>query len=307
MRAHRPRMMAQRAARACSAAGAARAAGSPPRSRRCRRLGTGSGIGWRSVAHRRRITAPVGSVFELVTSTSSASVDLAGRRAADLAHAFEDVVVAVDVGLREAAAVRVDRQRAVRPGVLPAATNGPLSPRLAEAVVLEAQQHRRAEVVEEHRRVDVGRRDAGHRVELLGDGAAAGVLTAGARSSRPSGCGSAPRPARRRGCTPGGWRAVAGALRRGDDHRAGAVGLQAAVEQAQRLGDPARALVIGERDRLAHDRVADCAPRARAARPRPGRSARSSCRTRACGGDRSSPSPAPASPGRRGRGTGRSR
>ncbi len=48
-----------------------------------------------------------------------------------------------------------------------------------------------------------------------------------------------------------GLREVPGALERGDDERLSPVGLLAAVEQVERLDDPARRLVVLERDRLA--------------------------------------------------------
>ena len=64
---------------------------------------------------------------------------------------------------------------------------------------------------------------------------------------------------------------VARALGRGDDHGDGAVGDQAAVEQVQRLDDPARRVVVVEGHRLAvHLRVrVQLRPRALADRDRP--------------------------------------
>ncbi|MNL06776.1 hypothetical protein D3C87_1274240 [compost metagenome] len=44
---------------------------------------------------------------------------------------------------------------------------------------------------------------------------------------------------------------VTGALGRGDDHRHGAIGFLAAIEQVQRFADPARGLVFFQGDRLA--------------------------------------------------------
>ena len=45
------------------------------------------------------------------------------------------------------------------------------------------------------------------------------------------------------------------ALGAGDQHRAAAVGLQRAIEQAERIDDVSRCLVIGDGHRLAHGRV----------------------------------------------------
>jgi hypothetical protein len=83
--------------------------------------------------------------------------DLIARRAADLAHGFGDAVHAVDVGLAEQSAARVDRQAATEREVL----HGGEVLRLAapaEAELLELDQHERREVVVEEGGLDVGGR-----------------------------------------------------------------------------------------------------------------------------------------------------
>ena len=108
---------------------------------------------------------------------------------------------------------------------------------------------------------------------------AAPVWTAGSRSVRPVSPGAhCPKPRR----YTGGWRSCARALGRGDDHRDAAVGDEAAVEQVQRLDDPARGVVVLERHRPPHLRARVHAAPTRAGRPRSPRADRGRCRTGAC-------------------------
>src|SRR5690606_12890703 len=86
--------------------------------------------------------------------------DLIGRRAADLAHGLGDTVHAVDVGLPQLSAVRVQGQVTVEAD--PAVGDEVL--RLAaraEAEFLELHQHVRGEVVVQHGDVHIGRSAAG--------------------------------------------------------------------------------------------------------------------------------------------------
>ena len=77
---------------------------------------------------------------------------------------------------------------------------------------------------------------------------------------------------------------VLGPLGRRGDHRDRAVGLQRVVEEAQRVGDHAGGEVLVERERLRAAATSAGGSRSRAARWRPRRSARASCRRGACGG-----------------------
>src|SRR5690242_21960491 len=94
--------------------------------------------------------------------------DLVDRGAADLADGFGDAVHAVDVGLAELAAVRVDREAAVDldravgdevPGLAAA----------AEAEFLQLDEDVRGEVVVEDGGPDVGGGDPGLPLELVVD------------------------------------------------------------------------------------------------------------------------------------------
>src|SRR5690349_7027477 len=81
--------------------------------------------------------------------------DLVDRGAADLADRFGDAVHAVDVGLAELAAVRVDRQAAAQlDGVAGDEVPGLAAP--AEAELLQLDEHVRGEVVVQDGGPDVG-------------------------------------------------------------------------------------------------------------------------------------------------------
>src|SRR5262249_56676656 len=171
-------------------------------------------------------------------------------RAADLTNRLRDAVHAVDVRLAELAAVRVERQAAADLDVPVLHEVFGLAAR-AEAELLELYQHEGREVVVEDRGADVARPEARHLRQLPGydarlrqaDDGAAGVaghrVLVWAAALRGGG------DERRR------LPEIPGALGRHDDDRDGAVALLATVEQVQRLDDPARRLMVGERDRLA--------------------------------------------------------
>ena len=93
--------------------------------------------------------------------------DLVDRGAADLADRLGDAVHAVDVGLAELAAVRVERQPAAQlDGAVGDEVPG-LAAR-AEAELLQLHQHVRGEVVVEHGGPHVGRADPGLPPQLPG-------------------------------------------------------------------------------------------------------------------------------------------
>ena len=92
----------------------------------------------------------------------------------------------------------------------------------------------------------------------------------------------------------GRLRQVARPLGRRDHDRERAVGLEAVVEQAERLGDPARVHVVVARQRLvAHRRRRDSRSRACGTRARRWRGGRGCRRTRACSGGSASRSRRP--------------
>ena len=136
----------------------------------------------------------------------------------------------------------------------------------AEAVVLERDEDGVRVAVVELEHVDVVERDAGHAQRELAGAPGAGVdgrLAPGALVVAGSGLAEAEQVHRR-------LAQVARALGRGDDDGDGAVRDQAAVEQVQRLDDPARRVVVVERHRPAvHLRVrVQLRPRALADRDR---------------------------------------
>src|SRR3984957_1089534 len=93
--------------------------------------------------------------------------DLVDRGAADLADRLGDAVHAVDVGLAELAAVRVERQPAAHfDGAV--GDEVPGLPRGAEAELLQLHQHVRGEVVVQHGGPDLGRAEAGPAPQLAG-------------------------------------------------------------------------------------------------------------------------------------------
>src|SRR5690606_13780012 len=109
-------------------------------------------------------------------------------------------------------------------------------------------QHQRGEVVVEHGGVDVGRAEPALRVHLtadqahLRDAGDLGAVVAGHHVLVVAGTLGGGEDQR------GRVRQVAGPFGGDDDQRLPAVALLAAVEQAQRLGDPAGGLVVGEGD-----------------------------------------------------------
>ena len=176
--------------------------------------------------------------------------DLVDRRPSDLAHALGDAVHAVDVGLAELAAVGVDRQPAAASVVAGTHEVLGLAAR-AETELLELLQHEGREVVVDHRGLDVGGRQAALLPELARDQPhlwQARDVVAVQRGHDLLAVADALR------CSlddHGFAFQVARALHRGDHHRHRTVAFLAAIQQAQRLADPARGLVIGQRDGLA--------------------------------------------------------
>src|SRR5215472_3255550 len=173
---------------------------------------------------------------------------LVDRGPAHLAHRLADSVHAVDVRLAQLAAVRVDRQPAADLDVAVRDEVARLPP-AAKAQLLQLGQHEWAEMVVEHRGLDVCRSDAGHCPELARDDAhlrqagdvfavVAGhdlLVRAGALGNRPD---HGRRLAER-----------ARVVQRRDDQRHGAVAFLAAVEEAQRVNNQPRRLVVLECDR----------------------------------------------------------
>src|ERR1700704_949877 len=177
------------------------------------------------------------------------AVDLVHRRAPHLAHAFGDAVHAVDVRLAELTPVRVDRKPAAE---LDIAVAEELlgAPPFAESELLQLGQHEGGEVVVDHGGLDVVGTEAGGVPELarhephLGEPRDRVPVVAGHHVlvlARALGRSVEDR-----------WRMgqVARTFERRDDDRLRAVALLAAVEQVERLDDPARLLVLLERDRL---------------------------------------------------------
>ena len=155
----------------------------------------------------------------------------------------------------------------------------------AEAVGLERHDDERREVVVDHRRVDVVGPDAGAAVHVRAavcvDSAPREVVAE--HDARRAACRS---PARRPGSTRAGGAGSRARSARVTITAQRAVALDAAVEQAQRVGDHPRGLVVLERDRLAHHRARVARRMARAVSRRRRRTARSSCRTRSCADER---------------------
>src|SRR5262245_33975980 len=79
------------------------------------------------------------------------------------------MVEAMDRRLARGAAVRVDRQPAVGPARLTGFDEWAALANPAKAVLLEAHDDRRREMVEDHRDVDVGPSDAGQPEQLSAD------------------------------------------------------------------------------------------------------------------------------------------
>ena len=119
----------------------------------------------------------------------------------------------------------------------------------AEAELLQLDEHVGGEVVVQHGGTDVGRADARLPPELAADDA--DLRERGEVVTVVAGHGVLARaaPLRGGGDHGGGLWQIAGAFRARDHDSHGAVALLAAVQQAQRLGDPAGCLVLRERDR----------------------------------------------------------
>src|SRR4051812_20876153 len=177
------------------------------------------------------------------------TVDLVDRGASHLPGAFGDAVHSVQICLTELAAVRVDRQPAaeldpaVRDEVLRLA-------RAAEAELLQLSQDERREVVVEHCGRDVAGAQAGGLPDLPCAGAHLRQSDDRLAEERPHHLLVVRHPLRRRLDDDRRLRQVARSFGRRDQDGLTAVGLLAAVEQVQRLHDPARALVVLQRDRL---------------------------------------------------------
>ena len=148
----------------------------------------------------------------------------------------------------------------------------------AEAVVLERDDHGEREAVVDLGDVDVVGTDPRHRERSLARLHRAGGQTPLAPTlHHVPGMALAPAPDVRRRLLE-----VAGALAGRDHHRDTAVRHEATVEEPERLGDPARVVMILDGDRVAHLARARCRPPSRAASPRPRRSGPRSCRTCPC-------------------------
>jgi hypothetical protein len=117
----------------------------------------------------------------------------------------------------------------------------------AEPVVLQRHQHRVGVAVVDLAHADVTGTDAGHgHGGRARDGCAGGQPELAAPFHRLAGMALPPAPdVHRRLGQPGG------PLGAGHHHRHASVGDQAAVQQVQRLDDPARSLMVVQRDRLA--------------------------------------------------------
>jgi len=141
----------------------------------------------------------------------------------------------------------------------------PLAAR-AKPVLFESDDHQRGEEVVEERDVDVARLHTCHCPQLTGDTRwridLAGVIVV---ARQPDVMGSRRHRAGEDvgGPLPEVFRTLGG----GHDHRHGAVGLDRAVEEPQRIRDHARSMMVGDRHRLAHHR-SGIAQRMRAKRHR---------------------------------------
>ena len=175
--------------------------------------------------------------------------DLVDRVASDLADTFGDAVHAVQIGLTQLTAVRVDGQAATELDVAVADEVLGLTP-AAEAELLELIEHIGGEVVVDHGGLDVCRRQSRGLPQLSGDGvhlAQHGEIVVVVRRhhlltrTRTLGCGPD---------DGGRARKVACTLQRSDDEGLASVGLLAAVEQVERLDDPPRGLMLLQGDRL---------------------------------------------------------
>src|SRR5439155_22390456 len=130
-----------------------------PRTRPSARSARGAGPGSRPPQDQYRAFVEVALVGD---EHGVARVDLALGLdlAPELAHRFDHLVHARHVGLRQQAAVSVDRQRATQLDA-PAFDEGAALAPCAEAEGLERTEHEPREAVVELRAVDVGGPDAG--------------------------------------------------------------------------------------------------------------------------------------------------
>ncbi len=196
-----------------------------------------------------RIRPLVGTAVPAVTSVFTTS----GTWLTDVPRIwrtpFGDAVHPVDVRLAELAAVGVDRQAATElDGAVGDEVLG-LALR-AEPELLELGQHERREVVVDRRRLDVVGAEPGRLPQLAGHDAHLGdagdvVAVVAAHHVLILGhtLGGGGDDGRLLG-------QICGALGGGDQQGLAAVGLLAAVEQVQRLDDPARFLMVFEGDGL---------------------------------------------------------
>jgi hypothetical protein len=150
--------------------------------------------------------------------------------------------------------VRVGRQASALPRERSARDEGTSLAALAEAVVLELEQHAAGEVVVDLGDVYVLRAEPRLAVEALRQllGAARRVELVRDVGVREVAEGHAPRRALlAREDLDRAPREVTGAIRGRDDHRARTVALETAIEEPVRAGDHRRRLVVGEGHRLA--------------------------------------------------------
>ena len=235
-------------------------------------------LSWRLVRHDDRAGGGEHAA-DAVADRDLGAGDLGGGGAAHLAHAFLQRVHAVHAGMHvgEAAAVGVERQFAAGGGV----ARGDKGAALAapdKAQIFEAVDRQVGEGVVDHQMVDV----------LVGD---AGL-------GKRLGAGHAERARRReirhladhRGLddlagaedVDGPGREILGALGRGQDQRAAAIGHEAALQQAERIGDHPRVQDVLDGDRVLEGGARVLAPPIRAARPRPSPRSRRSGRRSSC-------------------------
>ena len=160
----------------------------------------------------------------------------------------------MDEGFRELPAVRVADEPAVRPGETALLDERTALTAPAEAVVLETHDHERREEVVEERDVDVRRGHARHVPELSRGPRRAVLLARRLEEAREPDVVS-PRRHRAGEHVGGGLTAVARALGGDDEQGHRAVGLDAAIEEAEGIGHEAGGVVIGQRHRGAHDRT----------------------------------------------------
>src|SRR5450755_2494003 len=169
--------------------------------------------------------------------------------AAHLPHALLQRIHAVHAGMHvaQSAAIGVERQLAARPGV---AVGDEFAGFLVrhEAEVAETVERQMRERIVDHQVIDVLMRDAGFlegegACDLEGARAVKGLHLADHRRLHAlAGAENIDRPGLE----------ILGSLGRGQDQRAAAVGNEAALQDAERIGDHARIQHVLDRDRRLH-------------------------------------------------------